>query len=868
MNVAKYFLAVFFSAFIGISGYGKGTWNELIKRGIYQLWELEVKNNAACNDPCCDVILNVKLSTSNGRVLNHAGFSDGKNAWKIRFSPDEYGEWAYKYWFCDDGKKTPGKFGGITSDKPVRVQKNAINPFWLGQGRQSKTWFKSFQAGDIFFAINWNKPEKLNDGNARTLFLDWVVKNGYNVPSIASCFTNRNQTGHEKEWDTSKIWPVDPTEYQKAEVIMNQLKNRGIAVFPFASIFGPHGEWPVNWDDQQFYISYFLTYFGHYPNLIVNIAGPEPFWAERGCKNAMLMNDIKRIGNLIDTVDVYNHVIAVHNQTRASQYVCPFIDEPWCDMATIQRPKTFRSEELFSKLALTNRPTKISYANKTLWTRNTYHPAYLNDRIRKNTFTTLFSKSILNLAGNKDISLTGFSGTMDLKEVNQAKHDIVSDVHNWFATIPFCHMTTRQDLVKQGYCLANEGKEYYIYRDTLGKVEVYLDYHYPFQLKWINAKKTADTSQGIIVKPPTNLQHTTFKTLIDGVDSILHIYATRPTAVATGNFPDLAVDRQGNIHLVYNRSGLKYMKYDAAKSEWTKETGVGCQCNNAGRSDPDVVVDSKGNPHVYCGNEYAWFDGKKWIKVNPKGARDSELGINKNDQLFLASRGGNHNGNIGMETRSGKSNWLVLPDPDENGKSFNDHVYNDIYLDANNTLHLVQRHGPVKEVTYRRSVDGGRTWPIEEAVSDDRSESPHIVVSRAGKVFISTGKGYVFERTGNDKWQEHGQKVAAQSREQPEFGIDSEDNLYLTSFGGLYNTFYKGAWIGEKKILPVTSHPAIGFVETAGYRDFAYIVWEEGSGQADEGLSEDASIMVGKLFPDGRILGLGNMIFLREKKGK
>jgi hypothetical protein len=62
--------------------------------------------------------------------------------------------------------------------------------------------------------------------------------------------------------------------------------------------------------------------------------------------------------------------------------------------------------------------------------------------------------------------------------------------------------------------------------------------------------------------------------------------------------------------------------------------------------------------------------------------------------------------------------------------------------------------------------------------------------------------------------------------------------------------------MGEKQLLPVTTKPHIGFVKTVGFRDFAFIVWEEGSGNADEGLSEDASIVVGILYPDGRVVGL------------
>ncbi len=211
-----------------------------------------------------------------------------------------------------------------------------------------------------------------------------------------------------------------------------------------------------------------------------------------------------------------------------------------------------------------------------------------------------------------------------------------------------------------------------------------------------------------------------------------------------------------------------------------------------------------------------------------------------------------------METRQGIAKWSFLPDPDENGKSMNNHVYNDLFVDANNTLHLVQRHGPVKEVTYRRSTDNGKTWPIEEAISDDRAESPHIVVSQSGKILISTGKGYVFERTGNGLWKELGRIVMSQARQQPELGTDQQDNIYLTSFGGLVNTCFLGRWMGEKQLRPVTNNPTIGFVETAGAKDFAYIVWEEGSGHADEGLSEDASIVVGIIYPDGSVIGLEN----------
>lgn len=54
-------------------------------------------------------------------------------------------------------------------------------------------------------------------------------------------------------------------------------------------------------------------------------------------------------------------------------------------------------------------------------------------------------------------------------------------------------------------------------------------------------------------------------------------------------------------------------------------------------------------------------------------------------------------------------------------------------------------------------------------------------------------------------------------------------------------------------ITPSDKNNKIGFVETAGFGDFAYIVWEEGEGNVDEGMKESASIVVVIIYLDGKI---------------
>lgn len=829
---------------------------ELTKVKLHQLLELKVASAKQYSNPYADVELLIELTTPEGKKLTHFGFFDGNNQWKIRFSPDRQGRWSYKYWFTDQKEKVAGEFLCIQGDGLGLVCKNELNPFWLGRSGSPKTLFRSFHVGDRFFATNWDDPLNPDDGNARTAFLDWLQENKYNMLSIASLFTNRNEKGRGEGWQTPKLWPIVPEEYQKMEIILDELYKRDITVFPFAGFFGARGAWPVNPEEQEVYVKYILARVGHYRNLMLAVAGPEPFWRKNRNQyyGEMRLVDIKRLGSFIDSLDVHNHILTVHNEKRASQYGDPFIDEPWYDMSTLQGPTTVDCDKLYAGLTSNHHRYKPVFAQETLWAGNEFHPKYTDDQIRKNVYSILFAGAILNFADMNGNSSTGFTGNLNLAERKQHKHDIVRKVWDWFETIPFHQMKNRQDLVKQGFCLANEGQEYYVYLDTIGEVELFIDFPYGFQAEWINAQNYSDVRKVDATKTPKGAA--VYNTPKDGNDWILHVYAQKPQVIATGNFPDLAVDAGGNIHVAYNRGGLKYKKYDAKAKKWLPEQVLDCECYNVKRSDPDIVVDSKGNPHIVCGKDYIGMYDGKWKKSQPGIIRDVELAIDKYDNLYVNHREGNNGGYIGFKTKKpGTIEWETLPDPDQKHKGDNNHVYPDIFIASESQIHLVQRHGPEVEVTYRFSPDGGKTWTIDEPVVNERSEAPHIVAENSGVVYIATGNGLVYERNLDGKWNLIGRKVNARSRMQPELGIDSQENIYLTAFGGRYNTRFKSVWMGENIIGSITGKP-VGFVETAGAQDYAVVVWEEGKGNADEGLEDDASIVIGILYPDGRLVGL------------
>lgn len=490
---------------------------------IFQRFEISMENSREYEDPFRDVELMIELWSPDGRKLMHYGFYDGNNIWKIRFSPDKKGKWSYSARFSDYAPGTTGAFLCIDADKPGRVLKNESNPFWLGKSGNPKTLFRSFHVGDRFFATNWDDPLDPDDGNLRSEFLDWFQENKYNMLSIASHYLNRQRENRGMGWETPRLWPLDPEEYKKMETILDYLYERDITVFPFAGFFGQEADWPTDPVEQKLYVKYTLARIGHYPNIIFSVAGPEPLLYPDLFKGAMRKEDILRLGNLIDSLDVHNHILTVHNQPQKMRYGDIWKAEPWYTMSTFQGPKIATDRDrLYSGLSTNRSRKKPAYAQETLWAGNKFHPEYSEDQIRKNTYIILFAGAILNFADNDGDSSSGFSGTLDLNIRNQHLHDIVHRVWDWFETIPFHRMTSRQDLVRGGYCLAEEGKRYYVYVDTIGEVTMNLEIPFKFNYEWINAKDPSDIRKGLSISSTTTL-----KTPADGDDWILHVYAVR-----------------------------------------------------------------------------------------------------------------------------------------------------------------------------------------------------------------------------------------------------------------------------------------------------------------------------------------------------
>jgi hypothetical protein len=475
--------------------------------GQWDRFETSLSNPRVYADPYRDVELTAVFTKPDGTRVDFWGFYDGQATWKVRFMPDQLGAWRYQVTFSDGGAAQRGMFCCVPSDIPGMLSVHEPNPIWFGFRGGQSALIRGFHVGDRFFAANWDDPDDQDDGNKRTAFLDWARQQGYNMLSVASHYLNRRTAGRGDGWDTPSLWPLDAVEYRRLEIVLDELARRRMMVFPFAGFFGRDSNFPRDPGDQRLYIRYVLARLGAYWNILLNVGGPEPLLKK---KPYLTLEDVNRLGSEIRASDVFGHPLSVHNATGDD--ACR--DAPWLIFGTVQGPKTTDRAELSTVLLRNHHPGKPLYAQETLWPGNKFHPAYTDADLRKNAFVLMMSAAVLNFADNTGNSSSGFSGTLDLNDRVQYRHDIVKGVWDFFETVPFQRMKPIPGIIDvvgggHAWCLAEPGHEYLVYLDSPGVVNVSVEGG-PYRVEWINAQDTSDrrpadfTSDGRNLRSPND----------------------------------------------------------------------------------------------------------------------------------------------------------------------------------------------------------------------------------------------------------------------------------------------------------------------------------------------------------------------------
>jgi hypothetical protein len=469
-------------------------------------FEKAVPNAQTYDNPYEDVVLEVKFTKPDGSVLALWGFYDGENTWRIRVMPDQTGAWQYEAHFSDGAGHTSGSFVCVAHDIPGQISAYAKNPLWFGFKGGKAVLVRSFQVGDKFLA-DANNPLTGQSWSCaqRELFLDWAQRQGYNMLSIASCYLNQDSSGHGRGWNTPALWDAarqqpDWYQYRRLEQVLDELAERGILVYPLGGFFGRDSDFPKDPAKEEVYVRYTLTRLGCYWNMLLNVGGPEPL--SRGA-SFLTAEQINEWGRKIQSLNVCESLLSVSNAPGDD----PFKDAPWASYSVLGGPRTTDLKRL-GRLVLRNHDkAKPLYACETLWAGSNRSPQYTLQELRKSAYVLIMSGGAINFADlNGDFS-SGLSGTLDLKQKVQPRHDVLKKVWDYFESTPFWRLKPRQDLVSvsgdsadsMAACLAEPGQRYLVYLNRSATVTVKID-EGTYQVAWINASDPKDVRKSGIIE--------------------------------------------------------------------------------------------------------------------------------------------------------------------------------------------------------------------------------------------------------------------------------------------------------------------------------------------------------------------------------
>jgi hypothetical protein len=289
------------------------------------IFEIALKGPSTGN-PFVDVDLSA-VFTREGRSVTVSGFYDGDGIYRIRFMPEQQGNWRYET--RSNRAELHGRTGTFTAGKPAAGNHGPV--------RVRNTYHFAYADGTPHFPIGttcyaWtHQGDKLEEQTLATL-----KRGPFN--KIRMCvFPKRYAYNHNepalypfagtppRTWDFSHF---NPAFFRHLEKRIGELRDLGIEADLI--LFHPYdgGHWnfdrmPPAADDR--YLRYLIARLSAYRNVWWSLANEYDFMKEK--KEA----DWDRFFGIVAKSDPYGHLRSIHNGTVLYNHT-----HPWVTHASIQ----------------------------------------------------------------------------------------------------------------------------------------------------------------------------------------------------------------------------------------------------------------------------------------------------------------------------------------------------------------------------------------------------------------------------------------------------------------------------------------------------------------------------------------------------
>ncbi len=274
--------------------------------------------------------VNVNLSarfTHNANSVEAAGFYDSDGVYRIRFMPEQQGQWRYKT--KSNRRELDGKTGEFTVTPPSAGNHGPV--------RVTNTYHFAYADGTPYRPIGtttynwWHMADSLEDETLATL-----ANSPFN--KIRSCVFPKHEPGKTNElafypfvgtpltnWDYSRF---DPKFFQHLEKRVGDLRDHGIEADVI--LFDPYdnGRWGFDRmapavDDR--YVRYLAARLSAYRNVWWSLSNEYDFNKNK------TEADWDRLFQVVQAADPYGHLRSIHNG-----FLIYNNSKPWVTHASIQ----------------------------------------------------------------------------------------------------------------------------------------------------------------------------------------------------------------------------------------------------------------------------------------------------------------------------------------------------------------------------------------------------------------------------------------------------------------------------------------------------------------------------------------------------
>lgn len=288
--------------------------------GLYRTFERSVENTKTYSNRFADVQLNTEFVSPSGKLTQFFGFFDGDgkgggnatqgSVWKLRFIPDEVGQWKYTWTFSDGSPGGSDVFNCTRNGAGKGILRPyASNPRWLAYNGTEPVWLKSYYEsghGSIAQPLDWltkNVYQPMIDRGYNHFQVNWLLS--------LCCFEQYYHDGPEPTSKDLTLYTNGKASntmrlavWEMMERNVAWLNQRDVGLHMFLGFDGSKNSGPafknLSAEEKEFYVRYVVARLAPY----ANIAGWSYTWEVPGDRE----NEELGWARLVMKYDVFNHL--------------------------------------------------------------------------------------------------------------------------------------------------------------------------------------------------------------------------------------------------------------------------------------------------------------------------------------------------------------------------------------------------------------------------------------------------------------------------------------------------------------------------------------------------------------------------------